>query len=100
MAIQALLRLANAPVEHLSHQVYNVTSFNSSAGEIVQLVQRAFPNAQIDFQPGERRQGIMDTWAEQVDDSAAVRDWGWQPDYDLNTAFADYLIPTIRQRYV
>ena len=55
--------------------------------------------AQIDFAPDTRRQGIVDTWRAQVDDSAARRDWGWQPDYDLDSAFKDYLIPTIRQRY-
>ena len=27
------------------------------------------------------------------------RDWGLAPSYDLESAFADYLIPTIAQRY-
>jgi len=34
-----------------------------------------------------------------VDDSAAGRDWGYSPRFDLNRAFAEYLIPTIRKRY-
>jgi nucleoside-diphosphate-sugar epimerase len=91
--------LAEAPSERLSRHVYNVTSFNPSAEEVAQIVQQAFPDAQIDFQPDARRQGIVDTWAAQVNDSAARRDWSWQPDYDLDSAFRDYLIPTIRQRY-
>ena len=33
------------------------------------------------------------------DDTAARRDWGHAPTYDLRTAFGDYLIPTIRKRY-
>ncbi len=99
-AIRALLMLADAPAQRLSRHVYNVTSFNPSAEEIAQIVRQAFPAAQIDFQqPDIRRQAIVDTWAAQVDDSAARRDWGWQPEYDLDTAFRDYLIPTIRQRY-
>ncbi|MCC6802684.1 MAG: NAD-dependent epimerase/dehydratase family protein [Anaerolineae bacterium] len=98
-AIQALLKLAEAPVERLSRHVYNVTSFNPSAAEIAGIVEGAFPTAQIDFVPDVRRQAIVDSWAAQVDDSAARRDWGWQPDYDLDSAFKDYLIPTIRRRY-
>jgi nucleoside-diphosphate-sugar epimerase len=34
-----------------------------------------------------------------MDDSTARRDWGWQPQYDLDAAFDDYLIPTISQQY-
>jgi hypothetical protein len=34
-----------------------------------------------------------------VDDSAARRDWGFSPAYDLQKAFAEYLIPGIKQRY-
>jgi nucleoside-diphosphate-sugar epimerase len=34
-----------------------------------------------------------------VDDSAARRDWGFNPKYDLERAFREYLIPTIRERY-
>lgn len=98
-AIKALLMLADAPAERLSRRVYNVTSFNPSAEEVAAIVKQAFPNAEIDFQPDVRRQGIVDSWAAQVDDSAARRDWNWQPDYNLDSAFQVYLIPTIRQRY-
>ncbi|HVU12299.1 MAG TPA: NAD-dependent epimerase/dehydratase family protein [Phototrophicaceae bacterium] len=98
-AIKALLQLAQAPLESLSRHVYNVTSFNPSADEIARIVRDAFPNAQIGFEPDVRRGAIVDSWPAQVDDSAARQDWGWQPDYDLESAFKNYLIPTIRQRY-
>ena len=98
-AIKALLQLAAAPHEKLTRHVYNVTSFNPSAQEVAEIVREAFPNAEIDFAIDERRQRIVDTWPAQVDDSAARRDWGWQPDYALDPAFRDYLIPTIRRRY-
>jgi hypothetical protein len=34
-----------------------------------------------------------------VDDAAARRDWGFVPRYGLESAFSEYLIPTIRERY-
>jgi nucleoside-diphosphate-sugar epimerase len=99
-AIRALLLLADAPVERLTRHVYNVTSFAPSAGEIAAIVRRAFPDAAITFEPDARRQSIVDTWPAQVDDRAARDDWDWQPEYDLASAFDDYLIPNIRRRYV
>lgn len=98
-AIKALLHLANAPEASLSRRVYNVTSFNPSAEEVAEIVRGAFPSTAIDFVIDERRQGIVDTWPAQVDDSAARSDWGWQPDYALDEAFKNYLIPTIQKRY-
>ncbi len=47
----------------------------------------------------QKRQGIVDSWPEDVDDAAARRDWGFAPKYDFTSAFRDYLIPAIRQRY-
>lgn len=98
-AIEALVTLAHVPRERLTRQVYNVTSFSRSATELADMVRSAFPAAQISFAPSDARQGIVDSWPAQVDDSAARHDWDWSPDYDADRAFNDYLIPTIVRRY-
>ena len=59
----------------------------------------AFPDAKINFVPDKKRQGIVDTWPADTDDSAARNDWGWQPDYNQTRAFEEYLIPSIRKQY-
>ncbi len=99
-AIDALLGLFNAPAESLSTTVYNVGSFSPSADEVRLKTLEAFPNAEITFNNDARRQGILDTWPADVDDSRARADWGWAPSYDFARAFDEYLIPTISQRYV
>ncbi len=98
-AIRALLDLAAAPQAQLRNRVYNVTSFSISAGEFRERVLAAFPDAEIMFQPDLRRQGIVDSWPAGLSDRAARRDWQWQPDYDIDRAFDDYLVPNIRERY-
>ena len=98
-AVDALLLLAGAHRARLTQPVYNVASFNPSAGEIRELVLRGFPEADISFEPDLKRQAIVDTWPADVDDGAARRDWGLSPTYDLERAFSEYLIPGIRQRY-
>jgi threonine 3-dehydrogenase len=98
-AIEALLRLSNAPRERLTRDVYNIAAFSPSAGEIRNIVLRAFPDARITTQVDAKRQGIVDSWPEDVDDSAARNDWGHAPRYDFERGFTEYLIPMIHQQY-
>jgi nucleoside-diphosphate-sugar epimerase len=98
-AIQALVLLETAPRERLTQLVYNVTSYSPTAAEILEMILRSFPSARVSFNPDERRQAIVDSWPADVDDSAARRDWRWQPGYDFRRSFEEYLIPSVRQRY-
>jgi nucleoside-diphosphate-sugar epimerase len=97
--VEALLTLAHAPRERLTRTAYNVAAFNPSAEEIRRIVVDAFPDGDITFVVDAKRQGIVDSWPAAVDDNAARRDWGFAPAYDLERAFSEYLIPTIRRRH-
>ena len=77
--VDALLTLAAAPRERLTRTAYNVSAFNPSAEEIRDVVLEAFPARDIDWEIDEKRQGIVDSWPADVDDSAARRDWGFDP---------------------
>lgn len=98
-AVKSLISLMDAPRQALTQTVYNVTSFNPSAKELYELTIAAFPKADIRFVPDCHRQCIVDSWPADIDDTAAQRDWGWQPDYNFERAFSEYLIPVIRARY-
>ena len=98
-ASEALLALASAPRERLSRTAYNVGAFSRSAADIRKVVLGAFPHARITYKIDEKRQGIVDSWPADVDDSAARTDWGFQPAYDFDRAFREYLIPTIGKYY-
>ena len=98
-AIKALLLIEKAPRENFSQLVYNVTSFSPSAEEIECYVRKAFSKCEISYEVHQSRQSIVDSWPEDVDDSPARKDWGWEPDYDMNRSFNEYLIPAIKARY-
>jgi nucleoside-diphosphate-sugar epimerase len=98
-SIDALLKLAAVPRERLTQTAYNIGAFNPSAGEIHEIVRAAFPTARISTKVDAKRQGIVDSWPADVDDSAARRDWGFAPRFDLHRAFQDYLLPAIRQTH-
>jgi nucleoside-diphosphate-sugar epimerase len=98
-AVDALMQLAQAPSSSLTRTAYNLSAFNPSAEQICDVVLKAFPDADISWHVDAKRQGIVDSWPAEVDDSAARRDWGFAPKYDFTRAFDEYLIPTIRERY-
>ena len=98
-AADVLLGLANAPKEKLSQFVYNVHGFSVSAKQIFDMTKRFFPDFEMTYKINEERQRIVDTWPVDVDDSAAKNDWGWEPKYDFEKTFTEYLIPKIKERY-
>jgi threonine 3-dehydrogenase len=98
-AIKSIMMLADVPREKLSHVVYNVAAFALTAGEFRDRAIRAFPQAQITFDPNPRRQGIVDSWPEDVDDTLARDEWNWHADYDADAFFDRYFLPQIRARY-
>jgi threonine 3-dehydrogenase len=98
-AVDALMHLAQAPRQRLTRTAYNLSAFSPSAEEVCDVALAAFPDAQISWTTDTKRQGIVDSWPAEVDDSAARRDWSFAPTYDFTRAFDEYLIPTIRERY-
>ena len=82
----------------MTANVYNVAPLPSRRMNSVSAV-KAFSKASITFEPNPRRQGIVDSWPEDVDDSLARTEWNWKPDYDVDRFFDDYFLPEIRKRY-
>lgn len=97
--VRALTELAAAPAESLTRRIYNIGAFAPTASEIFDVVRVSFPDANIVFKPDVNRQAIIDSWPSDVDDSAARNDWGWEPKYDLERTFVEYLLPNITRLY-
>lgn len=98
-AVRALLQIEAVPRVQLSQEVYNMGAFSRSALEFLERIRQSFPKASVSFEPDQKRQAMLDSWPADVDCSAALRDWGWQPRYDFEGAFTEYLIPAVIQRY-
>jgi nucleoside-diphosphate-sugar epimerase len=98
-ASEALIKLSAIPRERLTRTAYNVSAFSRSAADIRATVLATFPGAEIAYKIDDKRQGIVDSWPADVDDSAARADWDFAPTYDFERAFREYLIPTIGKYY-
>jgi threonine 3-dehydrogenase len=97
--IDSILKIGRVEASRLTQSVYNVASFRATAGEVADVVRRAFPGAEIKFVVDEDRQGIVDSWPMDVDCTKAITDWDYTPRWTLAEAFDQYLIPTVRTQY-
>jgi threonine 3-dehydrogenase len=98
-AIEALTCLAGTPRRELSRRIYNVGSFSASAAAVFDVLRNVFPNAAVTFEPDPTRQSIVDSWPQDVDDTAFRADTHWAPRYGFERAFYDYLVPAVVERY-
>ena len=98
-AVDGILRLAFADKPRLTRTAYNLGGVSLSAAEIAARVALDFPDVEIRFELDPFRNGIVASWPAAVDDSAARRDFGFDPAHDRETLFSRYLIPGIRRRY-
>ncbi len=89
-AVDALLELADAPREALTLTAYNVRAFAPTADDIRAAVLRHFPTAAVTYDVDTKRQRIVDSWPEDLDDSAARRDWGFRAKYDFERTLAEF----------
>lgn len=90
-AIKATLDIMEAPKEALTRPCeYNIGAMSFSAGELAESIKRHKPGFTCTYDP-DSRQKIADSWPNSLDDSHARRDWGWEPEYDLDAMTIDML---------
>ena len=85
-ALDAAVGLMEADGAALTHRnSYNVTAMNFTPERLAEEIRRYLPGFVIDYEVDPIRQAIADSWPNSIDDSVARRDWGWGPEYDLET---------------
>ncbi len=90
-AVEATLQLMQAAPEQIQvRSSYNLAGFSCTPAEIAATIQQHRPDFAVRYAP-DFRQCIADAWPHFIDDSAARRDWGWQPQYDLAKMTQDML---------
>ena len=89
--IKGTIDLMEADISKLKHHCdFNLTAMSFSAGELSEEIKKHIPEFKCGYKP-DFRQTIADTWPKTIDDSAARKEWGWKPDYDLAVMTKDML---------
>lgn len=90
-AIRATIELMETSAEKIKIRTsYNLAGMSFSPAEIGSAIQKHIPDFQLDYAPDYRQQ-IAESWPQSIDDSSAKADWGWMPEYDLETMTADMI---------
>jgi nucleoside-diphosphate-sugar epimerase len=91
-AIRAMIELMEADRSRLvHHNAFNVTAMSVTPSQVAESIRAHIPDFEIDYTVDPVRQAIADSWPDSLDDSAARREWGWQPRFDLDVMTADML---------
>ncbi len=98
-ALKAAATLMEADHDKLKHHnSYNIASMSFSPKVQAESIRKFIPDFEIDYKVDPVRQGIADTWPNTMDDTAAREDWGWKPDYDLDSMSKD-MIDVLTKRF-
>lgn len=90
-AIKATLDIMHAAPEHIKIRTsYNLAACSFSAEELAGEIRKHIPGFVCEYEP-DFHQAIADSWPQDIDDSAARADWGWQHDYDLSRMTVDMI---------
>lgn len=83
-AIRAAIELMEADSERLIHRnAFNITAMSLAPEDIYAEIKKHIPDFTMTYKIDPLRQAIADSWPHHMDDSAARKEWGWRPEYDL-----------------
>lgn len=85
-AVRAVIQLMEADPSKLIHRnAFNVTAMSLAPEDLYDEIKKHIPDFAMTYRVDPVRQTIADSWPHRMDDSAARREWGWRPEYDLAT---------------
>jgi nucleoside-diphosphate-sugar epimerase len=91
-ALHAAIMLMEADPSKLVHRnAFNLASMSFAPETIYAAIKRHLPEFEMDYQVDPLKQHIAESWPDCMDDSCARREWGWQPQYDLEAMTVDML---------
>ncbi|MDQ8022433.1 MAG: NAD-dependent epimerase/dehydratase family protein [Moraxellaceae bacterium] len=90
-AIRGTIDFMAAPAEQIRQSTgYNLGGFSGAPQDFVAAITRLMPTFNVQYQPDHRDQ-IAASWPAGLDDSAARQDWGWAPQFDIDSLSEEML---------
>ncbi len=91
-ALNAAINLMEADPTKLIHRnSFNVTAMHFDPEEIYAEVRKHKPEFKMTYEFDAVRQKIADSWPNWMDDSCARNEWGFKPEYNLQSMTVDML---------
>lgn len=91
-ALRAAIEIMEADPEKLVHRnAFNIASMSFDPEMIYNSIKEAVPDFKMVYKVDPLRQAIAESWPNSLDDSCALEEWGWKPDYDMKTMTKDMI---------
>jgi nucleoside-diphosphate-sugar epimerase len=91
-ALRAAVELMEVDDSKLKHRnAFNITAMTLTPEILASAIQTHIPEFEIDYDVDPLRQAIADSWPNRMDDHAAREEWGWKPQYTLETMTTDMI---------
>lgn len=91
-ALRSAVDLMEADPSKLIHRnCFNVSAMSFDPEIIAASIRQYIPEFRLDYKVDPIKQAIANSWPNSMDDSAARNEWGWKPEYDLDSMTRDML---------
>jgi nucleoside-diphosphate-sugar epimerase len=97
---RALIQLGKTPKENIRTINYFINGVKNplpAAGEMAEMVRKKIPGAKITFDVNPDWDKLLKSASHPVDDSSAVKEWGWKPRYDTFDKFIDAYLRDLKR---
>ncbi len=92
-ALRACVELMEADPARLVHRnSFNIASMSFTPEVIASAIRERIPQFELTYDVDPVKESIARSWPNSLDDSAAREEWGWHPEWDLNSMTDDMLI--------
>lgn len=97
-ALHAAITLMEANPDKLIHRnAFNIASMSFAPETIFAEIKKHIPSFEMEYNVDPLKQSIADSWPDCLDDTCAREEWGWKPQYDLQSMTVD-MIEKLRLR--
>ncbi|WP_312649698.1 L-threonine 3-dehydrogenase [Proteiniclasticum sp.] len=91
-ALDAIIQLMEADPSKLIHRnAFNISAMSFDPEMIAAEIGKHIPGFKMSYNVDPVRQGIANNWPDNIDYSAAIAEWGFKTNYNLETMTADML---------
>ncbi|MBC8174256.1 MAG: NAD-dependent epimerase/dehydratase family protein [Candidatus Marinimicrobia bacterium] len=91
-AIKAAIDIMEVDPDKLIHRnAFNVTAMSFDPEIIAAEIKKIIPEFTMDYDIDSVKQAIAESWPNNMDDSTAREEWGWNPEYDLEAMTKDMI---------
>jgi nucleoside-diphosphate-sugar epimerase len=91
-ALNAAVSLLEADPAKLIHRnAFNIASMSFAPENIYAEIKKSIPSFEMVYDVDPLKQAIADSWPDSLDDTCAREEWGWKPQYNLESMTVDMI---------